>query len=109
MESVVNLGDALAALSSETSGMNSDELRVLTKFAKKIRAGAEKHGHMDLRHDKRNWRRERLAEQFDTACYGAMEEVQQEIWDEDRTIEGLDELRDSAPLPRHWLAESEGV
>ncbi len=106
----MTLTEARTGLANETEGMNADELRVLTKFAKKIRAGAEKHGHMDLRHDTRNWRRERLAEQFDTACYGAMEEVQAEIWNEDRTIAGLDELRTADPqLPRHWLAESEGV
>lgn len=101
--------NALASLSSLTDRMNADELRVLAKFAAKIVGGHAKHGAMDLRNDKRNWRRERLEERVDDVCYGFMEEVQAELWAEDRTIVGLKELREVEPeqMPRHWLAETE--
>ncbi len=104
----MTLEQAARDLFSLTDQMNTDELEVLTRVARKIVNGKAKHGEMRLDTDTRNWPKEIQAERIDAALYGYMEEIQAERR-EARTNEGLAELRDSAPLPRHWLAESEGV
>ena len=106
---VVTLEQAARDLLALTQQMNADELEVLGRFARKIIAGKTKHGAMNLDTDTRDWAVEIQEEMTDAACYMHMREIQYER----RMNAGLKELAqnapDSTPLPRHWLAESEGV
>jgi hypothetical protein len=52
--------------------MNSGALVVL---ARRLLTGQERYGHLDLRHDPRDWRRERSEEIEDALLYTAIGEV----------------------------------
>lgn len=69
---------ALTTLTAIVDELNGDEIEVLARFAAKIRNGSRKHGPMCLDADTRHWQREIQAERADAACYGYMEEIQEE-------------------------------
>lgn len=57
-------------------GLNDDELRVLEVIGLRIlRIGRETHGPLDIRSERRNWRREGAAELADRIFYDAVEEI----------------------------------
>lgn len=62
----------LAALDAESS---YDELRVKAVFARRMKLGRERHGHLDLSDDQRNFRRERAEEILDAEVYDCCDEL----------------------------------
>jgi hypothetical protein len=57
------------------STLGRDERRVLLVLAKRLHAGQEAYGRLDVASDRRDWRRERAEELADALVYGAIAEV----------------------------------
>jgi hypothetical protein len=58
-----------------TAQLGPDERRVLLKLARRLLAGQQSYGVLDLRSDTRDWRKERAEELADALVYGAIAEV----------------------------------
>lgn len=52
-----------------------DELRVLRVIVRRLHAGRQVYGYLDLARDRRDWKRERAEEYVDLAIYDACDEL----------------------------------
>ena len=64
-----------ARLAAIVSELGADEVRVLEALAARLLEGQRAYGRLDLRHDARDWRKERGQELADALIYGAFAEV----------------------------------
>jgi hypothetical protein len=62
-------------LATVIDALNDDEARVVLTFARRIRAGRDAYGPLDLTRDTRDFRREAGEEALDLAAYLAFELV----------------------------------
>jgi hypothetical protein len=67
--------EPIAELDAIAGELGTDELKVLTVFARRLLAGQRHYGRLDIRADGRDWRRERAEELADSLAYGAIAEV----------------------------------
>jgi hypothetical protein len=65
--------DDRATLVALLDGLNADELRVVLTFARRIEAGRNTYGGLDVKSDPRDFRREASEECFDACAYFIME------------------------------------
>ncbi|MFI5301596.1 MAG: hypothetical protein ACHREM_26200 [Polyangiales bacterium] len=61
-------------LATVAGDLGEDEVRVLVYLGRRLRAGADVYGALDLATDVRDFDREAAAEYADAAIYGAMRE-----------------------------------
>ena len=64
-----------ARLAAIVSELGADEVRVLEALAARLLEGQRAYGRLDLRHDARDWRKERGQELADALIYGAFDVV----------------------------------
>jgi hypothetical protein len=68
-----------AELLDVVSELGPDERRVLLVLARRLLAGQQAYGRLDVASDRRDWRKERAEELADALVYGAIAEVASQL------------------------------
>lgn len=67
--------DARRELAELQAQCSYDELRISLVWARRLHAGRQVYGYLDLARDKRDWKRERAEEYIDLAIYDACDQL----------------------------------
>ncbi len=108
----------LATTQAALARLNADELEMAARFIAKIEGGTDKHGHLDLATDSRDFLAEWEAEQVDAAAYAIMLLIRSRRYGGERARpsdavrDALAELRDAeitAPRDRFDVSDAPEV